>query len=261
MQQRTLRADSPEAALLGGKSLKPEESTNFSVGLVWRPLPNASLTLDAYRIDIDNRITLSDQLPSSVVTPIFAGTPYANIQSAAFYTNIADTRTDGVELAGHYQLELGRWGRLDLNGGYARNNTRITGLDDVGGIPGNQIIGRNTQGLIEDGTPKDKLTLSANWLYDGWSLTVAQRRYGEWKNRNAANPTLDQTFSPQWVTDLDLSYRFDLGLTLSAGAINLFDSHPDKLKGAQLYGVPKYSITSPEGAQGAFYYTSVSYDF
>ncbi len=146
VQQRTLRADSPEAALLGGKALKPEESTNFSVGLVWRPLPNASVTLDAYRIDIDNRITLSDQLPASVVGPIFAGTPYANIQSAAFYTNIADTRTDGFELAGHYQLDAGRWGRVDFNGGYARNNTRITGLDDVGGIPGSQIIGRNTQG-------------------------------------------------------------------------------------------------------------------
>ena len=31
---------------------------------------------------------------------------------------------------------------------------------------------------------------------------VAQRRYGEWKSLNAANPNLDQTFSPQWVTDL-----------------------------------------------------------
>jgi iron complex outermembrane receptor protein len=57
----------------------------------------------------------------------------------------------------------------------------------VGGIPGNRSSAA-TQGLIEDGTPKDKLTLSANWLYDGWSVTVAQRRYGEWKNRNAANP-------------------------------------------------------------------------
>ena len=36
--------------------------------------------------------------------------PYANIQSAAFYTNIVDTRTDGFELAGHYQLDLARWG-------------------------------------------------------------------------------------------------------------------------------------------------------
>ncbi|MCU1722683.1 TonB-dependent receptor plug domain-containing protein [Pseudomonas sp. 5P_5.1_Bac1] len=261
VQQRTLRADSPEAALLGGRALKPEESTNYSLGLVWRPLTNASLSVDAYRIDIDNRITLSDQLPANVVGPIFAGTPYANIQSAAFYTNIADTRTDGIELSGQYQLDLAAYGRLDLNAGVAKTRTRITDLRDVGGIRGDQIVGRNTQGLIEHGTPENKLTFSANWLYENWGLTLTQRRYGEWKNLNASNPALDQTFSPQWVTDLDLSYRFDLGLKVSVGAINLFDSHPDKLKGAQLYGVPKYSITSPEGAQGAFYYSSVSYDF
>jgi len=261
VQQRTLRANSPEAALLGGKALKPEESTNYSLGLVWRPLPNASVTLDAYRINIDNRITLSDQLPASVVSPIFAGTPYANIQSAAFYTNVADTRTDGVELTGNYQLDLAQWGRLNLSSGISQNNTTITGLRDVGNIKGSQIIGRTTQGLIEDGTPKNKLILSANWLYDNWGLTVAQRRYGEWKSLNATNPTLDQTYSPQWVTDLDLSYTFDKALKVSVGAINLFDSHPDKSDGVQLYGVPKYSTTSPEGAQGAFYYTSVSYEF
>ncbi|WP_025855218.1 TonB-dependent siderophore receptor [Pseudomonas sp. CHM02] len=261
VQQRTLRANSPEAQALGGKALKPEESTNYSLGLVWRPLANASVTVDAYRINIDNRITLSDQLPASVVTPIFAGTPYANIQSAAFYTNVADTRTDGVELTGNYQWDLQQWGRLNLSSGFAKNNTTITGLRDVGNIKGSQIVGRNTQGLIEDGTPDTKLTLSANWLYEHWAVTVAQRRYGEWKSLNATNPALDQTFSPQWVTDLDLSYTFHKGVKVSVGAINLFDTHPDKADGAQLYGVPKYSITSPEGAQGAFYYTSVSYDF
>ncbi|WAF83247.1 TonB-dependent receptor [Metapseudomonas otitidis] len=261
VQQRTLRADSPEAALLGGKALKPEESTNYSLGLVWRPLDNAAFTVDAYRIDIQNRITLSDQLPASVVGPIFAGTPYANIQSAAFYTNVADTRTRGIEFTGSYQWNLQQAGRLNLSAGYSRNRTEITKLRDVGNIAGSQIIGRNTQGLIEEGTPDDKLTLSANWLYEGWGITLAQRRYGEWKSLNASNPALDQTFSAQWVTDLDLSYSFQQGLKVSVGAINLFDSHPDKLEGAQLYGVPKYSITSPEGAQGAFYYTSVSYDF
>ncbi|NMX65484.1 TonB-dependent receptor plug domain-containing protein [Pseudomonas sp. WS 5079] len=261
VQQRTLRADSQEARLLGGKALKPEESTNYSLGLVWRPLDNASVTVDAYRINIDNRITLSDQLPSAVVTPIFAGTPYANIQSAAFYTNVADTRTDGIELTGNYQWNLQQWGRLNLSSGFAKNRTTITALRDVGNIKGSQIVGRNTQGLIEEGTPETKLTLSANWLYENWGLTVAQRRYGQWISRNATNPSLDQTYSPQWVTDVDLSYTFDKGLKVSVGAINLFDSHPDKADGAQLYGVPIYSITSPEGAQGAFYYTSVSYDF
>ncbi|GAB7531924.1 TonB-dependent receptor [Pseudomonas sp. 3A(2025)] len=261
VQQRLLRADSAEARLLGGAALKPEESTSFSLGLVWRPLENASVTLDAYRIEIDNRITLSDQLTSAVVAPIFAGTQYSNIQSAAFYTNVADTRTNGIELTGNYRLDLNAFGGLNLSAGFSQNDTKITGLHDVGSIQGSQIVGRNTQGLIEEGTPENKFTLGANWNYGNWGVNVAQRRYGEWKNRNATNPALDQTFSAQWVTDLDVSYSFAKGVKLTVGAINLFDSHPDKLEGAQLYGVPKYSITSPEGAQGAFYYTSVSYDF
>ncbi len=261
VQQRTLRADSPEAAALGGKALKPEESTNYSLGLVWRPLPNASVSVDAYRIDIENRITLSDQLPAAIVGPIFAGTPYANIQSAAFFTNVADTRTRGVELTGNYRWDLRELGNLDLSLGVSKNHTDITKLRDVGRIKGSQIVGRTTQGLIEEGTPETKLTLGAAWQYGGWGISLAERRYGEWKALNANTPALDQTFSPQWVTDLDLSYAFQQGLKVSVGAINLFDSHPDKLEGAQLYGVSKYSITSPEGAQGAFYYTSVSYDF
>lgn len=258
VQQRTLRADSPEAAALGGKALKPEESTNYSLGLVWRPLPNASVTVDAYRIDIENRITLSDQIST---TGLFAGTPYANIQSAAFFTNVADTRTRGVELTGNYQWDLQALGSLDLSVGFSKNHTDITELRDVGRIRGNQIVGRVTQGLIEEGTPETKLTLGATWQYGGWGVSLAERRYGEWKSLNATNPALDQTFSAQWVTDLDLSYRFQQGLKVSVGAINLFDSHPDKLESGILYGVNKYSITSPEGAQGAFYYTSVSYDF
>ncbi len=259
VRQRTLRADSPEAALLGGQALKPEKSKNLSLGFVWKPIERGSITLDAYQIDIDKRITLSDQLGADIVGPVFAGTPY-DIQSAAFYTNVADTRTRGIELTGQYLWELEKFGRINLTGGFSKTRTKITDLRDVGNIQGSQIIGRNTQGLIEDGTPENKLVLGANWQYGNWSVTVAQRRYGEWKSRNATNAALDQTFSPQWVTDIDAAYTFNKKLRVSIGAINLFDSHPDKLEGQQLYGVLKYSITSPEGAQGAFYYVNLSYD-
>lgn len=38
------------ALLLGAQDLKPEKSTNFSLGAVFTPLPNASLTVDVYQI-------------------------------------------------------------------------------------------------------------------------------------------------------------------------------------------------------------------
>ena len=49
---------SPRAAL-GATDLKPEESTHLSAGLVLTPLDNFDLTVDYYRIDIDDRIVLS----------------------------------------------------------------------------------------------------------------------------------------------------------------------------------------------------------
>src|SRR5579862_3277275 len=42
--------------LIGGNGLQPEKSTNYSVGFVFRPLPRMTMTLDLYRIDLNNRI-------------------------------------------------------------------------------------------------------------------------------------------------------------------------------------------------------------
>src|SRR3546814_15629959 len=45
-----LPANSASAALLGFQSLKPEKSTNFSLGFVARPAPRLTVTVDAYQI-------------------------------------------------------------------------------------------------------------------------------------------------------------------------------------------------------------------
>jgi outer membrane receptor protein involved in Fe transport len=56
--QGLLAANSAAARLIGAQSLKPEESTNYNVGFVLQPVDNLHLTLDAYQIDIRNRIVL-----------------------------------------------------------------------------------------------------------------------------------------------------------------------------------------------------------
>src|SRR5258708_30542268 len=51
-----LPANSPAAHLAGFPSLKPEKSTNYSVGFVAHPMDGMQLTLDAYQIHIRQRI-------------------------------------------------------------------------------------------------------------------------------------------------------------------------------------------------------------
>ena len=85
VQQRTLVAGSDAALLIGGTSLKPEKSTNYSLGLVLKPFINTSATLDLYQIDIRNRILLSDNITGSVINNAFANTPYANIAQCGVF--------------------------------------------------------------------------------------------------------------------------------------------------------------------------------
>ncbi|MFP3277398.1 MAG: TonB-dependent receptor [Paraburkholderia sp.] len=51
-----LSNDSAAARALGAAPLKPEKSDNFDLGFVLRPLSNLDVTVDAYRIDIRDRI-------------------------------------------------------------------------------------------------------------------------------------------------------------------------------------------------------------
>ncbi|MGH7225530.1 MAG: TonB-dependent receptor plug domain-containing protein, partial [Gemmataceae bacterium] len=52
-----LPPDSAGGRLVGlGNGLQPEHSVNFSLGLVWRPIPAMITTLDLYHLDITNRI-------------------------------------------------------------------------------------------------------------------------------------------------------------------------------------------------------------
>lgn len=269
--QRTLLPTSEAALLLGGKALTPEKSKNLSAGFVWRPVSGASITVDAYQIKIDDRIQLSENLNKAqgLLAPL-VGTPYANLSSAAFFTNVLDTRTRGFEVSGLYDWNIGEHDRIRFSVGYAYNRTRITGAKDVVNaqgvvIPSIRIIGRVNRGSIEEGNPRDKLIVGATWTGEKFNLGVNARRYGKF-TAFVATPSAtsrDQTFSAQIVTDLDVGYRFggpDGGLKISAGVQNLFESYPDYIY-ARGTSTTKYSFNAPEGAYGRLFYVGANYAF
>ena len=57
----TFPATSPVAVMLGAQPLDAEESINYSLGTVLR-FGDFEATIDAYRIDIEDRIVLSENL-------------------------------------------------------------------------------------------------------------------------------------------------------------------------------------------------------
>jgi iron complex outermembrane recepter protein len=84
-------------------------------------------------------------------------------------------------------------------------------------------------------------------------------RYGSYKF-SGASPSLDQTFSPQWVANLALSYNVNNGIRFTVGADNVFDSYPDEPILADRYNFNSnnHDLQAPEGGNGGYYYASVT---
>ena len=76
-------------------------------------------------------------------------------------------------------------------------------------------------------------------------------------------PALDQTYDPQWVVDVSASFKPSEQWTLTLGADNVLDSHPDRTRatstGVNAWGQMPYSNYSPAGFNGAYVYARVGY--
>jgi iron complex outermembrane receptor protein len=263
----TAPVSSPIAVALGAKPLRPETSRNYSGGVVWQALSNLEMTADFFHIDIKHRIVLSGNFTQAQVQPILQ--PFG-ATGARFFTNAIDTRTNGYDLVVNHQHPF-LSGRLDLSAAYSNNKTKIVGIaptpTQLTGL-GAVLFDRGEIRRTECGQPRDNARLMESFTQGAVNFTARESRYGEFCSATI-NPIDDQTYSAKWLTDLELSYRWN-SYTFAVGAENLFDTFPDRnlragtpSGSAQVgsAGVFLYPINSPFGMNGRFVYTRVSYKF
>ncbi len=265
----TFPVSSPVARALGSKPLEPETSTNYSVGFVYAEGP-FELTIDAYQIDMSNRIVLSESLPNNATPAVTAAqirtilAPFG-ISQARFFINGVDTRTRGVDMVARYRMDLGE-GRLDLTGALNINDTKITrtpGLPTLSSLAQPTFLfDRQARLTFEKGTPEFKMVVSGDYTRGPWGATAKVTAY-------------DSVLLPQNVTgsdvntgkaallDLELRYELPMGVGVALGANNVLDKYPNFTPGAinsptGSIGFPSYS---PFGFNGRFLYTRLSYNW
>ena len=238
----------------GIERLTPEKSRNFSAGLVLTPLENLVFTADAYQIDIDNRISLTNELEVASVPAIqqaLAAQSRADITTVQFFANALSTRTRGLDLVGSYSSALGR-GSLRLTAAANFNQTKLNGpiqapaafaSRQTDNIAGNDFIGQRQLSLITTGSPKSKLFASATYEQGRLGATLRYTRFGEVSFYDFNFSGLEEgsyflTFRPKSVTDVILTYRPAKGILLAAGVQNLFNSLTDNLLQAAQNGHP-----------------------
>lgn len=256
---RTFPVGSEEARILGATDLEPEKSRNYSAGVAWQPVPRFSLTADYYHIEIDDRIVLSGNFIGQDIQELLEARGFSGVRGGRFFTNAIDTKTDGVDVIAQTAFDIGTLGYSRMTVGYNHNQSEVTRVSATPPQLGDRqetLFDRVERARIEEGQPRDNLHIALNHTAGPLGINLATARYGEVTSRGtAADGSADQTFSPKWITDIGVSYRFAGRLTLMAGADNVFDVYPDRnIAPLSNAGIFVYNGISPFGFNGAYYY-------
>jgi len=216
-----LPSNSVAAGLFGGVALKPEESVNFSLGVVIQPLSGLSITLDAYQIDIDDRIGLSTdfELTNAQRAQLASiDVPLANeLTHVRFYTNSFDTRTKGLDLVTSWRGSVGP-GRLGLTLAGNVNETEFRQYDPA-------VFNEPTRVGFLDALPQFTSNLSAEYEFGKWTATARARHFSEWtyvSNTSATNPFYEE-IGAETFFDLVGNYRLSESVNVTLGVENLLD--------------------------------------
>ncbi len=282
-----LPPNSAAATLLGLNGLQPEESKNYSLGFVLHPDPVLSITVDAFQIEIDNRIVGSGALFGSgctgcnspnVLAAIIANgnvlDPTVTDTGVNIFANGLDTRTQGVDIVMTYASDFGEYGAIDwsLAGSYTKTDVIRIAPPPSGLAPGVALFDATAISDLETASPRYRVVAGALWNADKLSVNTKATLYGPSSEMLSADgSTYYKTqIDERIIIDLDISYAVTDAVTVSLGANNLLNEVPEKYNPALLQqyfqdnnnaAVGQYANFSPFGINGGYYYGKLAYTF
>ena len=299
-ERGTYRNDSSVAKALGIPDLKQEQSLNFSGGIVTRISPTTSLTLDAFRVTVSDRIVISGSFTRSNLSGIpeaIAGLDAVNATAAQFFTNAAKTVTSGMEFSFNSLhawrngsvLDFGLSGMLvntELDGGI-NAPMLLVGLEDT-------IFGGQDRSILTEWQPNTRVQGMLDYSLGPFKVGGALRYFGTyWVQEGGSlgeKPCGAAGFSPsalggsrqqfcgKLVSDLHIGYKILPHTVLTVGAQNLLNTVPEQNLVGQTRngrledssgrviiespGIFLFSRRSaPFGFNGGFYYARLSVRF
>ncbi len=244
------------------KSLQPEKSKSYTLGLILEPVKGWSTTFDYYQIKLSNQIiplaSLSSYNPlnylvrgpqqivtygdnhtglSSVGTIAYAYTPYTNGQS---------TTTAGFEVETRYKFDLGSMGKLGARLQWShmlKYDQTIDGVTyNLAGTHGPSIIGGDT------GNPRDRAQFAFTWDSGPFTVTTTTNYIGSYDvtDPSAGYPDCQSSltgYNPGrfvnvpypsqyckvkefWYTNLAINYKMTKEWTWTLSVANLLDAKP-----------------------------------
>ncbi len=225
---------SREAKLLGLPSLKPEKSTNITVGFGLRPSDDFSFTLDYYNIAVEDRVILSSEIGATDggATPLDVILQDNNLSDLSFFVNGLDTRTSGLDFVASYRgVSLGssKLG-INLSGNYTLQNERDGAVKNPALVEsaGQTVSNQTQEALFFTSRPLFKVILGLDARFGKLGVSLNNTVFGPTTfYQQGLDQGLYTEFSTKVVTDLALNYGFTDKVNLTLNLNNLLGILPE----------------------------------
>jgi iron complex outermembrane receptor protein len=235
-------ATNPVSQFLGATELKPETSTNYSLGATGT-FGDFDVTLDFYQIDLEDQFYATATItvtPAIRTALLAAGVPGADtIGGVNFFQNAFDSKTSGVDLVVSYDADWGALGATDFTASlnynkYSIEKVNITGLFFEEDVFDFENAAPELRGVFSATHTFGDFTLMGRANYTG-DYTVSNCLTGNatdgftcFKNPASAYPQglAKQEIPAEVLFDLELGWQATEGLNLAVGARNVLDAYP-----------------------------------
>jgi iron complex outermembrane recepter protein len=274
-QTKQLRSDDTRLSQLGIEYPKAELSWNYNIGLTAKAGTQFLFTLDAFQIDVKDRIIISEQLPVNSTIPalLAAFPPSSGIREVTFFTNHINTRTRGIDFVTSFKHTLTPTSGLNASLAFTFNKTEITSqkptpepLQDGATSPV-KLIDTVSISLIETSQPRNKILASVGYQFGKFNITAKATYFGKviaWEKPSGL-PHRSQTFSGKTLVDATVNYDITKKFSITIGSNNIFDVYPDKVLSTYASytsgQIPYTRNANQFGFNGAYYYTTFNLKF
>ena len=274
-------------------TLDAEDSTNISVGFATQ-LGNISLTVDYFNIDLEGRISLTDnqdfrealnffaqnnnvtvtgdESTSQLINLLdgvggFSASDFAgseDLAAFAVFANNFDTRTQGIDVVASMPFDFGV-GNSSVTFAGNWTDTDVTNRGDI------EPIGDLRTRSLEENIPSFKGNLTFNHEQGDWRGLVRANYHSSFFEDHLGTNGFPIDLGSEINFDAEITYSIPAleGAEISVGAANILDNTPDELADIPLDGFSsvgavagaQFPSTAPFGFNGGQWYVRARYNF
>ena len=220
VEEGLVPSTSPLVAAAGGTALREETSLNFSAGFTTDIGERTTLTVDGYRIEVDDRIYRTGDIPN----------PIAPNRSFSFYTNALNVKHQGIDLVLTSDFDWSPSVNTNLILAFGYSKIEVVGQTQVSGV---NPVSEGTIEDIENNYPNERFVLTTNTNFgEKWNLLLRGNYYGKhFDERGRIGAAIEPSFEvgATFYIDAELAVQVTEHVRLAVGAVNVFDSFVDEI--------------------------------